>query len=179
MTIKLFITGGTIDVNRINPATNKYFFTKTHLPEMLKQAKNKTNIKLETLMLKHSGYMADLERREILHKCKLCKENRVIIAHGTATMIRTAQILGKSLKNKTVVLTGSFIPYNQEDSDALFNLGGAIIAVQTLPKGIYIVMNGQIFSWNNVQKNKKLERFEKLNKFSSLHLQNKKELRFC
>ena len=75
-------------------------------------------------------------------------------------MVETAQVLGKNIKNKTIVLLGAMIPYNQKKSDALFNLGYAISAVQVLPKGVYIAMNGKIFNWNHVRKNKELGIFE-------------------
>jgi len=162
MAIILFVTGGTIDCEKIDPATNKYIFTKTHLPEMLKQARNRVDIELEVLLLKHSMDITDSDRKKILQKCKSCKEDKIVITHGTITMVETAQFLGKSIKDKTIVLTGAIIPYNQKNSDALFNLGCAITAVQLLPKGVYITMNGKIFLWNNVRKNKKLQEFEEL-----------------
>ena len=77
-------------------------------------------------------------------------------------MVETAQLLGKNIKDKTIVLVGAMIPYNQENSDALFNLGFAVSAVQTLPEEVYITMNGKIFLWNNVRKNKELGLFETL-----------------
>ena len=69
---------------------------------------------------------------------------------------------GDNIKDKTIVLLGAMVPYNQKNSDALFNLGFAISTVQTLPKGVYIAMNGKIFNFNNVRKNKKLMIFEEI-----------------
>jgi len=162
MAIKLFITGGTIDCEKVDPTTGKYIFSETHLPEMLKQGKNKAKIDLEVLMLKDSNYMTDSDKEVILQKCMSCDEDKIVITHGTDTMVETAQVLGENIKDKTIVLLGAMVPYNQENSDALFNLGGAINVVQLLPKGVYITMNGKIFSWNNVRKNKKLQEFEEL-----------------
>lgn len=161
MVIKLFITGGTIDCERVEPG-NKYVFKDTHLSEMLKQGRNKTDIDLEVLMLKDSIYMTDSDREKILEKCKSAKEDKIIITHGTDTMVETAQVLGENIKDKTIVLLGAMIPYNQKNSDALFNLGSAITTVQILPQGVYITMNGKIFSWDNVRKNKELQEFEEL-----------------
>lgn len=93
---------------------------------------------------------------------KLPKEEKIIISHGTDTMQEIAQLLGKNIKDKTIVLLGAMIPYNQKKSDSLFNLGCAVSAVQTLPKGVYITMNGKIFSWDNVKKNKEHGMFETL-----------------
>ncbi len=161
MTIKLFITGGTIDCERIEDK-DKYVFEKTHLPEMLNQGRCKVDIANQVLIMKDSIYMTNEDREKILQSCKDCKEDKIIITHGTDTMVETAQVLGKNLKNKTIVLLGAMVPYNQEKSDALFNLGCAVSAVQSLPKGVYIIMNGKIFSWDNVRKNKELGLFETL-----------------
>lgn len=157
--IKLFITGGTIDADKIEEG-DKYIFDKTYIPQMLEQARCKVNIKSQVLFLKDSIYTTDEDREKILTSCKDCTENQIIITHGTDTMTETAQELGKLDIDKTIVLLGAMVPFNQQKSDALFNLGCAISAVQSLPHGVYITMNGKIFSWNNVQKNKKLGLFE-------------------
>jgi len=164
MIIKLFITGRTIDCEQINPDTKEYIFSETHLPEMLKRGRNKVDVDLEVLMLKDSAYMTDSDRENILQKCKSCKEDKIVITHGTDTIIETAQVLGKNIGDKTIVLWGAITPYNQKNSDALFNLGSALTAVQLIPKGVYITMNGKIFPWDNVFKNKTVQEFEELNK---------------
>ncbi len=75
-------------------------------------------------------------------------------------MTDTAKYLDKQGINKTIVLAGSMIPANQENSDALFNLGSALTAVQALPTGVYIAMGGRIFNANNVRKNFEKKIFE-------------------
>jgi len=162
MKIKIFITGGTIDCQKIDEKTQKYIFTKTHIPEMLEQGRNRTKVNLEVLMLKDSLDMTDDDRKIILEKCKKAPENKIVITHGTDTMVETAQILGKNIKNKIIVLLGAMTPFVFKNSDALFNLGAAITAVQILKKGVYIAMNGKIFTWDNVRKNRKLGEFETL-----------------
>lgn len=159
MGIRLLITGGTID-KEYNPITGELVFPQTHLPAILEQGRCKVGVEPETVMLKDSLHMNDNDRKQILEKCQSCKEDKIIITHGTDTMVETAQILGKSLKDKTVVLLGAMVPYTINNSDALFNLGCAIAAVQLLPKGVYITMNGKIFSWDNVRKNKNLGEFK-------------------
>ncbi len=77
-------------------------------------------------------------------------------------MVETAKLLANEIKNKTIVLTGAMVPYKFGSSDGLFNLGSALAFVQLLPHGIYIVMNGHHFNWNNVRKNKKTGEFEEL-----------------
>jgi len=161
MAIKILITGGTIDT-KYNELNGKSIFTKSHLPEMLKQARCKVDVKLETVMLKDSNDMIDSDREKILQNCKNCGEDRIVITHGTDTMPETAKVLGENIKDKTIVLLGSMIPYSFGGSDALFNLGCAISAVQILPKGVYITMNGKIFPYDNVRKNKEIGEFQNL-----------------
>ncbi len=85
---------------------------------------------------------------------------QIIITHGTDTMVQTARLLGEAQLDKTIVLTGAMIPYSVFNSDALFNLGCSVSAVQLLPAGVYIVMNGRVFPWDNVQKDRQQGVFE-------------------
>ena len=89
-------------------------------------------------------------------------ESRILITHGTFTMAETAAYLGKRISDKTIVLTGSMIPLTEPKNDAEFNLGGAFIAVQLLPVGVYVVFNGIVFHWYNVKKNIEGGYFKKL-----------------
>ena len=160
-TIKIFVTGGTIDCEKID-TDDKYIFGDTHLPKMLEQGRNKIDTKVEILMMKDSLLMDDNDREEILKKCLSCIEDKIVITHDTDTMPETARYLGEKIKNKTIVLVGAITPYNEDFSDAMFNLGTALANVQLLNKGTYISMNGEVFNWNNVKKNKKLDIFETL-----------------
>jgi len=160
-TIKVFITGGTID-KEYNPVTGELTFAKSHLTNMLNQVRCRVKVVLEEIMLKDSLQMRSEDREEILKRCVACPENRIIITHGTDTMVETAGVLGKNLKGKTVVLVGAFIPYAFGASDALFNLGCAFSAVQILPEGVYITMNGKVFPWDHVRKNRESGEFEEV-----------------
>lgn len=107
------------------------------------------------------------DRATIVRHCKNAEEKCIVITHGTDTMTDTAHELGsaisdKTISNKTIVLTGAMIPYAFGSSDGLFNLGSALSFVQTLPPGVYIAMNGMVFNWDNVRKNRELGRFEVL-----------------
>jgi L-asparaginase len=102
------------------------------------------------------------DRKEILKRCIECMENKIIVTHGTDTMVETARALGDNVRGKTVILVGAMIPYAFGASDALFNLGFAFSAVQAVQQGVYITMNGKIFHWDNVRKNKKSGEFEEL-----------------
>ena len=161
MNIKIFITGGTFD-KEYNELDGKLYFKETHLPEMLKLARCKLKIDISTLMMIDSLDMTDTDRKIILEECKKTKEDKILITHGTDTMVETAKVLGNPIKNKTIVLTGAMIPYKFGSSDGLFNLGSSLAFVQTLPQGVYISMNGKYFHWNNVEKNKQSGMFEEI-----------------
>ena len=113
-------------------------------------------------MMIDSLEMRDADRDLIINHCQQCEESKVVITHGTDTMDITAQALGEASINKTIVLTGAMIPYKFGSSDGLFNLGSALAFVQTLPVGVYVVMNGKFFDWHNVRKNKASGIFEEL-----------------
>ncbi len=159
--IRILMTGGTID-KEYNPLSGELMFSKSHLSNMLNQVKCKVRFILEEVMLKDSLQMMREDREEILKKCINYLEDKIIVTHGTDTMVETAQVLGSDVKGKTVVLVGAMIPYAFGASDALFNLGCAFSAVQALKQGVYITMNGKIFHWDNVRKNKESGEFEEL-----------------
>ncbi|MGZ3515285.1 MAG: asparaginase domain-containing protein [Thermodesulfobacteriota bacterium] len=160
-TIRILIAGGTID-KEYDPLTGELIFAKSHLSNILNQVRCKARSILEEVMLKDSLQMRSEDREEILKKCVDCIENRIIVTHGTDTMVETGRVLGTNVKGKTIVLVGAMIPYAFGASDALFNLGCAFAAVQALRQGVYITMNGKIFRWDNVIKNKESGEFEKL-----------------
>jgi L-asparaginase len=160
-TIRILISGGTID-KEYDPLSGELIFSKSHLLNMLNQVRCKITFILEEVMLKDSLQMTLEDREEILKKCVSCGENKIIVTHGTDTMTETARVLGTHVKGKTVVLVGAMIPYSFGASDALFNLGCAFSAVQALQQGVYITMNGKIFNWDNVRKNKQSGEFEEL-----------------
>jgi len=159
MAMRIFITGGTFD-KEYNELDGKLFFKDTHLPEMLKLGRCKVPVEIRALMLVDSLEMNDADRQIIVDQCRKCKEDRIVITHGTDTMEETAKVLGGAGLTKTIVLTGAMIPYKFGSSDGLFNLGSALAFAQTLSPGVYIAMNGRYFSWDNVKKNKKLGEFE-------------------
>ena len=159
MSIRIFITGGTFD-KEYNELDGKLFFKDTHLPEMLKLGRCKLPVEIRTLMLVDSLEMTDADRQIIIEQCRKCKEDRIVITHGTDTMEETANALGQAGLEKTIVLTGAMVPYKFGSSDGLFNLGSALAFAQTLSRGVYVVMNGRCFMWNNVKKNRKTGEFE-------------------
>jgi L-asparaginase len=161
MGIRILITGGTFD-KEYNELTGELFFKDTHLPEMLKLGRCRVNLDIRTLMMIDSLDMTGQDRILIADHCIKADEKKIIITHGTDTMAETARFLAGRVHDKTVVLTGAMIPYKFGSSDGLFNLGSALAFVQSLPNGVYVAMNGRIFAWNNVRKNKKTGEFEEL-----------------
>jgi L-asparaginase len=159
--IRILITGGTID-KEYDPLSGELIFGKSHLSNILNQVRCRVKVVLEEVMLKDSLHLMPEDREAILKKCIHCLEDKIIVTHGTDTMVDTAQVLGRHVEGKTVILVGAMIPYAFGASDALFNLGCAFSAVQALQQGVYITMNGKIFTWDNVIKNRKSGEFEAL-----------------
>jgi L-asparaginase len=115
-----------------------------------------------SILRKDSLDLTDQDRQMIHDQALAGKENRILITHGTDTMVKTAEKL-KDIADKTIVLTGALEPALFKTSDALFNIGCGLAAVQSLESGVYIVMSGRVFSWDNVHKNLKTNRFETIN----------------
>ncbi|BCG65544.1 MAG: L-asparaginase [Methyloprofundus sp.] len=156
--IKLIITGGTID-KQYNELNGELDFPKTHIAEMIQQARCTAELETQQLMLKDSLEMQNVDRDAIYQACLATTTQQIVITHGTDTMVDTAKALAATLTDKTIVLVGAMVPYTINNSDALFNLGCAITAVQLLPEGIYLTMNGQVFNWDKVSKDKQAGQF--------------------
>jgi L-asparaginase len=156
--IKIFVTGGTFD-KEYNELNGALYFKETHLHEMLELGRSQIKVDIETLMMKDSLDMSDDDQNSIVQRCFESNEDKILITHGTDNMVKTAKLLAAQINDKTIVLTGAMIPYKFGSSDGLFNLGSALSYLQSLPHGIYIAMNGNIFSWDNVKKNKALGLF--------------------
>jgi L-asparaginase len=159
MSIRIFVTGGTFD-KEYNELTGSLFFKDTHLPEMLRLGRSRVEVSVATLMMIDSLEMTDADRALIVERCRQTAETRILITHGTDTMVETAAALATPVPGKTIVLTGAMIPYAFGSSDGLFNLGSALSFVQVLPPGVYIAMNGRCFAWDRVRKNRETGTFE-------------------
>ena len=159
--IQIFITGGTFDKS-YNYKNGSLFFEKTHLPEMLKRSKSQLDVQIKTIMMIDSLEMKSSDIKKIISNCKQSKKNKIVITHGTDTMVNTAKAIAVEKIDKTIILTGAMIPYAfGSSSDGFFNLGCALSYVQTLKTGVYITMHGQYFKWNEVIKNSVKGCFEK------------------
>jgi len=153
MRIRIIITGGTFD-KHYDEIQGTLTFKDTHLPEILEQVRCTLDVKMELNQLIDSLEMGQDDRLQILEACKKATERRIVITHGTDTMTETARVLGEVGLDKVIVLTGAMLPYTLRNSDAVFNLGCSLMAVQLLPVGVYITMNGKVFAWDNVKKDR-------------------------
>lgn len=115
---------------------------------------------VDQLMMIDSLEMTDGEREMIAQYCADALEQRIVITHGTGTMVETARVIANKKLDKTIVLTGAMVPYTMYGSDCLFNIGTALALVQTLPSGVYIGMNGECFDPFATKKNQNASRFE-------------------
>ena len=160
--VQIFVTGGTFD-KEYNYITGELYFKDTHLPEMFERGRSKLQTDVKTLMMVDSLEMTDADREIISYHCRQTPYEKIIITHGTDTMVETAKHIASQTIDKVIILTGAMIPYAfGTSSDGFFNLGSALAFVQVLSPGVYVVMNGRCFLWNNVQKNKKTGYFEDL-----------------
>ena len=162
MAVRVIVTGGTFD-KEYNEISGALAFKTTHLPEMLRLGRCRVDVTVQTLMMIDSLDMTGADRAAIVGECRAAAELRIVVTHGTDTMVDTARALGTALPaggGKTIVLTGAMIPYAFGSSDGLFNLGSALSFVQALPPGVYIAMNGRCFEWDRVRKNRETGVFE-------------------
>jgi L-asparaginase len=160
--LRLFVTGGTFD-KEYNELTGTLAFKDTHLVEMLRLGRCRLEVSIQTLMMIDSLDMTDADRRLIVSACRQAVEARIVVTHGTDTMVETARALASDRPvghAKTIVLTGAMVPYAFGSSDGLFNLGSALSFAQVLPAGVYVAMNGRCFSWDRVRKNRETGVFE-------------------
>jgi len=159
--IRILATGGTLD-KEYNKLSGELVFTRSHLDEILEQARVRAPVTIETVMLKDSLNMDMADREAILARCLASPEDRIIVTHGTDTLAETARVLGARLTGKTVVLVGAMIPFAFGGSDAMFNLGCAVTAVQLCPPGVWVTMNGRVFPWDDVRKDRTAGEFTPL-----------------
>jgi L-asparaginase len=158
--LRVIVTGGTID-KCYSPVDGTLTFSRTNVLAMLQQARVALpESQVQTLLLKDSLEMTDADRDRIREAAAAAAESRLVITHGTDTMVVTAAHLAKANLGKTIVLTGAMVPYAFGNSDSLFNFGTAFAAVQMLPPGVFITMNGRIFTWDHVRKNREVGQFE-------------------
>ena len=160
--IRILVTGGTFD-KEYDEVRGRLFFKDTHVQEMLAKGRSRVPVSIRTLMMIDSLDMTDADRALVVEQCRQSEEDRLVVTHGTDTMVETARaVAAAALPGKTVVFTGAMIPYAFGSSDGLFNLGSALSFAQVLPPGVYVAMNGQYFPWDQVRKNRDTATFERV-----------------
>ncbi|MBF0228813.1 MAG: asparaginase [Desulfamplus sp.] len=157
MKIKFFAIGGTIDKVYFDALSN-YQVGPPGIESIIKEARVNFDYEVVSLLKKDSLDMTK-EDRNMIYEALLKEESKhIVITHGTDTMIETAMVL-KAIEGKVIVLTGAMEPACFKSSDASFNLGSAVAAVQTLSQGVYIAINGRVFDPANVRKDRDLKQF--------------------
>ena len=159
--VRIIVTGGTFD-KTYDEIAGRLSFRDTHLPEMLRLGRCRVDVAITVPMMIDSLDMTDTDRARIAQLCADAGESRIVVTHGTDTMVETAAAIARRVEGKTVVLTGAMIPYAFGSSDGLFNLGSAVSLAQALPPGVYVAMNGRFFQWDRVRKNRETGVFEEI-----------------
>lgn len=158
MGIKIFTTGGTFDKIYFD-AESEFHIGDPIATALLEEANVTLEYDIESLLKKDSLEM-DADDRALIRDAVAATDcDRILITHGTDSMVQTAQAL-MDLSGKTIVLFGAMQPARMRYSDAMYNLGFACAAVQLLPEGIHLAMNGQVFDPRQVAKNRSRSRFE-------------------
>jgi L-asparaginase len=160
MKIMIFTVGGTIDKVYFDQKS-EYQVGDPGVTQILREANITVDHEWESIMRKDSLDLTEDDRRIIAEKIRFDNNERVLVTHGTDTMMETARFL-QQIPEKTIVLTGAMSPARFKESDAPFNIGFAMAAVQLLPSGVYLAMNGRIFTPDRVVKNRERNCFEEI-----------------
>lgn len=158
MQIKIMTTGGTIDKVYFD-AKSTFQVGEPQIAEVLREANLTIDYQVTPLMQKDSLEMTPEDRNQIRLAVEAAETQRIVITHGTDTMIETGKVL-QNIPGKTIILTGSMQPARFRTTDAIYNIASAVTAVQLLPAGVFIVMNGTVFDPLQSRKNVEGNRFE-------------------
>lgn len=158
MKIKIFTTGGSID-KHYSTQVSDFIVGDPQIAQLLQDGNVAVEYEVEPLTQKDSLDITEEDRQRIVERVNDDPDHRILITHGTDTMIETAKSLS-TISDKVIVLTGAMQPAAFKHSDAPFNIGGAILSVQFLPEGVYIVMNGRLFDPFKTRKSVEMDRFE-------------------
>jgi L-asparaginase len=160
MKIKIFSMGGTIDKLYFDDLSH-YEVGEPQVVEVLKEAEVHFDYDVEDVVRKDSLRLTEADRELLRQRIAASPHRLVLVTHGTDTMVDTGLAL-KGIPGKVIVLTGALSPYRFRQSDATFNIGCAIGALQVLPPGVYIAMSGRVFAIDHVRKNREARRFEEI-----------------
>jgi len=158
MEIQIITTGGTIDKLYFD-AKSEFQVGDPQVIDVLREAHVTVPYAVRQLMRKDSLELTDADRHLIRDTIAAAPQRHFVVTHGTDTMLDTARLL-QTLGDKVIVLTGAMQPARFRFTDAVFNIGCAVMAVQLLPPGVYVAMNGRIFDPRKTVKNREQNRFE-------------------
>jgi L-asparaginase len=156
--IKVFTTGGSLDKG-YSTKESAFLVQEPQIEVVLREANVCFEYEIEPLFRKDSLELTDEDREEIVRRVSQDPSSHILVTHGTDTMVLTGQRLG-GIAGKTIVLTGAMQPASFKHTDAHFNIGFAMAALQTLPQGVYVAMNGGVFDPRTARKNMDQDRFE-------------------
>lgn len=156
--LKIITTGGTIDKLYFDDLS-EYQIGKPVIGELLHSFHVGFDFEVVPLLKKDSIYINDDDRELIRKVIEKSDETHFLITHGTDTMVDTAKYL-QGIEGKTIVLTGALTPARFNSTDAIFNIGCAVSAVQTQPNGVWVIMSGLVWDPMKVRKNRQANRFE-------------------
>ena len=160
MRIKVFTTGGSLDKG-YSTRESAFLVQEPQVGNVLQDANVAFEYEIEPLVRKDSLELTEEDRALIFLKVREDSAERILITHGTDTMAQTGRHL-VGIKGKTIVLTGAMQPASFKRTDAPFNIGFAVAALQTLPHGVYVAMNGRIFDPAHTRKNRTMNQFEEV-----------------
>ncbi len=158
MSIRILTTGGTIDKVYFDQKST-FQVGEPQIEEVLREVNVTVPYAVTPLLRKDSLELTTADRELIREAAAAAQEDRIVVTHGTDTMVETARVLQR-VPGKTIVLTGAMQPARFRQTDAVFNIAAAFTAVQLLPPGVYIAMNGRLFDPAQVRKNVAAHRFE-------------------
>jgi len=160
MLIRFITTGGTIDKIYFD-AMSQFEVGDSQLKHILTEALVGFEYDIVSLFHKDSLELTDEDRATLRRRIEEDDARLIVVTHGTDTMVASATALN-GIPEKSIVLTGALSPARFKSTDAVFNVGMAVAAVQIVPPGVYIAMNGQVFAAGEVRKNRDANRFERL-----------------
>lgn len=159
MSILFVQTGGTIDKDYPRVMASYAFeIAEPVVKKFMRRVQPSFQYRIVEALKKDSLDITASDRELIAQICEQAKEKYIIVTHGTDTMVETARVLSK-ISDKTIVLTGAMLPAIHVESDAFFNVGTAIGAIEYLGPGVFIAMNGKLFPWKKCLKSSKSVKF--------------------
>jgi len=159
MKITFIQTGGTIDKDYPKLVKGYAFeIGEPAVKRILEKINPNFEYEIVSVLKKDSLDITDEDREKIYETCQKADSDKIIITHGTDTMIETAKKLSE-IRNKVIILTGAMKPERFKGSDADFNLGTAVGAINVLENGVYIAMNGRVYPWDKVKRNSETGQF--------------------